>query len=228
MSSRNWDAAGLAMMTGVPMEDREIVRRDMVVKRLNFVAKGGKAYAADTTTAAITMLLPKRPYDGQWVEVRDPLGSWSTNNLTVDARNNTIVLADAAAATTVTMALPGTYIFMWDRTNHIWRVFSTATQIAALAGNRTDIAAGSTTMVPGGRYRITGTATAAMPTYKKGQWNIVEFGAADGLTQTVGRNAQTIDGVAADDTSTLKGAIVLYYCDSAGAVVSKKIGQLPA
>lgn len=99
--------------------------------------------------------------------------------------------------------------------------------IAALMGKRTDVSSGTTAGAAFTRYRLTGTATLTLPTFGADEWLIVEFGMSAGSTGTVGRNSQTIDGVAADDTSTRYGDVVLYYCESAGVVTTKQIGMIP-
>jgi hypothetical protein len=105
-----------------------------------------------------------------------------------------------------------------------------ANETAALAGTVTaDIGSGvTTTMTANRRYRITADGTAKLSTLTAGQWNIVEFGASTGTTQTVDRNAQTVDGASANDTCTTYGPIVLYNCTGTGAVRSKIIGYLPS
>ena len=100
--------------------------------------------------------------------------------------------------------------------------------IAALMGKITaTYSTGTNSAAAFGRYRLTGTTTLNLPTLAADEWVIVEFALAAGTTGTVGRNSQTIDGTAADDTSTRYGDIVLYYCDSAGAVTTKQIGLIP-
>lgn len=104
-----------------------------------------------------------------------------------------------------------------------------ANETKALAGVVTaDISSGTTAMTANRRYRITGTATATLPSFTVDQWVIVEFGATTGLTQTVGRNSQTIDGVSSNDTCTTYGPIVQYFCTGTGVVRSKIIGYLPS
>lgn len=104
-----------------------------------------------------------------------------------------------------------------------------ANETKALAGVVTaDISSGTTAMTANRRYRITGMATATLPAFTTDQWSIVEFGAATGLTQTVGRNSQTLNGLSADDTCSTYGPIVQYFCTGAGVVRSKIIGYLPS
>jgi hypothetical protein len=104
-----------------------------------------------------------------------------------------------------------------------------ADETKALAGVVTaDISSGTTAMTANRRYRITGAATATLASFTADQWNIVEFGASTGTTQTIGRNSQTIDGVAANDTCTTYGPIVEYFCTGTGVVRSKIIGYLPS
>ena len=101
-------------------------------------------------------------------------------------------------------------------------------EVLARDGKITATLSSSTTaMTANRRYRISGTATGTLPTFTAGQWCIVEFTVGSGVTGTVGRNSQTIDGVAGDDTYTgtggTTGPVWRYYCDSAGVVVTKLI-----
>lgn len=92
----------------------------------------------------------------------------------------------------------------------------------ALAGVLTaTIPSGTVAMSAGGLYRITG-GQADLPTLSSGQAVIVELAAASGTTVTIGRNSQTIDGVAEDDTWTGIGTPypVVKYTGSGGAVKS--------
>jgi len=47
-------------------------------------------WAADSTTAGFTITLPATPLEGDRVEIFDPLGTWNTNNVTVDGNGNLI------------------------------------------------------------------------------------------------------------------------------------------
>lgn len=105
-------------------------------------------------------------------------------------------------------------------------------EFLALAGKLTGtLNTGTAAMTANRRYRIDGTATYTMPTYTAGQWNIVEFQLGSGETATIGRNSQTIDGDASDDTASGDAAdanaIILYTCTGAGAVTSTLIGSTP-
>lgn len=151
--------------------------------------------------------------------------SSGTVNEYLAATLNISGLTASAIAPVSTDLLPG--YFASANKSMTMALFMQYADILADHGARTDIASGTTAMTANRRYRITGTATATLPTYTAGQWNVVEYGAATGLTQTVGRNSQTINGNAADNTCATKGPIILYYCTSAGVVVSKLIGRVP-
>lgn len=91
------------------------------------------------------------------------------------------------------------------------------------------ITSGTVAMTAGGRYRITG-GQADLPTLLSAQFVIVELDPAAGTTVTVGRNAQTIDGAAEDDTYIGDGGaspVIRYSYSSAGAVKSEIIGSVP-
>lgn len=92
------------------------------------------------------------------------------------------------------------------------------------------LSAGTTAMTARRRYRISSTATGTLPTMVAGDFVIVEFTVGAGVTGTVGRNSQTIDGTAEDDTYTGDGAegpVIRYDYASAGAVTSRLIEGIP-
>jgi hypothetical protein len=84
---------------------------------------------------------------------------------------------------------------------------------------------------PYNTYIITGTGPAILPTFAAdGEFVIVDFRTTAGVTSTVGRNSQTIDGSATDDTYVGDGAVgpvIRYSYSSAGAVISRLIGGSP-
>jgi hypothetical protein len=91
------------------------------------------------------------------------------------------------------------------------------------------ISSGTTALTANGRVKITG-GQGDLPTLTAGQFVIVEYDPAAGTTATVGRNSQTIDGAAENDTYTGDGGpspVVLYRYSSAGAVTSSIIGSVP-
>jgi hypothetical protein len=93
------------------------------------------------------------------------------------------------------------------------------------------LSSGTTAMTARRRYRISSTATGTLPTMVQGDFVIVEFTVGAGVTGTVGRNSQTIDGASADDTYTGDGGdsgpVIRYRYSSAGAVTSELIGGVP-
>ena len=101
----------------------------------------------------------------------------------------------------------------------------------ALAGKLTGtLSSGTTAMTANRRYRISAAATGTLPTFTAGQGLIIEFTVGDTVVGTVGRNSQTIDGAAADDTYTGDGStgpIILYSYVSSGVVTSTLIGATP-
>ena len=81
------------------------------------------------------------------------------------------------------------------------------------------------------RYAITGTGPGVLPTFTtNGEFVIVEFKTSAGVTSTVGRNSQTIDGSATDDTYTGggNGPVIRYVFVSPWSVSSRLIEGLPA
>lgn len=99
----------------------------------------------------------------------------------------------------------------------------------AISGKRlTDVSSGTTVATAFNRYRFTAAATITLPTFAANEFIIVEYGATAPALQTVGRNSQTIDGSSTDDTSQRYGDIILYFCNSAGVVVTKHIALLPS
>lgn len=103
-------------------------------------------------------------------------------------------------------------------------------EFVALSGQFTSlITAGTVAMTDRRRYRISG-GTGTLPTFVNGSFVIVEYVPAAGVTATVGRNSQTIDGASADDTFIGNGQpapVILYTYASAGVVVSRLIGSTP-
>jgi hypothetical protein len=78
---------------------------------------------------------------------------------------------------------------------------------------------------------ITGTGPAVLPTFAAdGEFVIVDFRTTAGVTSTVDRNTQSIDGSATDDTYIGDGGpgpVIRYSYSSAGAVISRLIGGSP-
>lgn len=78
---------------------------------------------------------------------------------------------------------------------------------------------------------LSGTGPAVLPTFATaGEFVIVNFKPSAGVTATINRNSQTIDGVAENDTYVGDGApgpIIRYSYSSAGAVISRLIGGSP-
>lgn len=95
-------------------------------------------------------------------------------------------------------------------------------------GGAIDVGSATVSGAAFARYKITATGILWLPTFAAREWIIVEFAATNGVLQTVNRGAQTLDGVAANDTCTTKGPIVEYYCTTPGAVVTTIIGSVPS
>ncbi len=104
-------------------------------------------------------------------------------------------------------------------------------EFLALTGKITaTISSGTTAMTDRRRYRISSTATGTLPTMVAGSFVIVEFTNGAGVTATVARNSQTIDGASADDTYIGTGTetpVVRYDYASAGVVTSRLIEVIP-
>lgn len=87
---------------------------------------------------------------------------------------------------------------------------------------------GTNATVANRRYKVTGACTVTLPTLASGEFVIIELAVADGVAVTIGRNSQTIDGAAADDTWTgdggVSGPVFRYSYSSAGAIKSELIG----
>lgn len=78
---------------------------------------------------------------------------------------------------------------------------------------------------------LSGTGPAVLPTFAAdGEFVVVNYQPSAGVTATVGRNSQTIDGSAEDDTYIGDGGvgpIIMYSYSSAGVVVSRLLGGSP-
>lgn len=103
---------------------------------------------------------------------------------------------------------------------------------AALAGKITaTLSSGTTAMTARRRYRISAAATGTLPALAAGDFVIVEFTVAQGVTATVARNGQTIDGAAANDTYTgtgVQGPVVRYDYATTGAATSRLMEGIPS
>jgi len=149
------------------------------------------------------------------------------HNGTTGAYNLTIGTTVAASAT-ATVVQNDRVVAYSDGTN-VYAIVESSLDVSgfqAFVGTRTDVASGTTAMAVSRRYRATGSCTLTLPVMAAGQFCIVEFGTTG--TVTVGRNTQTIDGNSADDTCSTYGYVVVYYCDSAGAIVTKLLELLPS
>lgn len=105
-------------------------------------------------------------------------------------------------------------------------------EFLAITGKVTaTLSSGTTAMTARRRYRISAAATGTLPTMVAGDFVIVEFAVALNVTGTVGRNSQTIDGEAEDDTYEGEGGdsgpVIRYDYSSAGVVKSEIIGGVP-
>jgi len=105
-------------------------------------------------------------------------------------------------------------------------------EFLALTGKITaTLSAGTTAMTARRRYRISSTATGTLPAMTDGDFVIVEFTVGAGITATVGRNGQTIDGGTTDDTFMGAGGdtgpVIRYQYSAAGAVTSELIAGVP-
>lgn len=103
-------------------------------------------------------------------------------------------------------------------------------EFLAVTGKLTGtITSGTTAMTDRRRYKITG-GTGTLPTMAAGSFCIVEMAPAAGITVTVARNSQTIDGSATDDTyigDGGQGPVIRYAYVSAGVVTSRLIEGSP-
>jgi len=104
-------------------------------------------------------------------------------------------------------------------------------EFLALVGKVTaSISSGTTAMAANRRYRITAAATATLPAMAAGDFVIVEFAVGAGIVGTVARNAQTIDGLAEDDTylgSGGSGPVIRYDYAGPGEVTSRLFEGIP-
>jgi hypothetical protein len=108
----------------------------------------------------------------------------------------------------------------------------TLTTLLSVGGEITQTIANTTTQLSTYTTNIiTGTGPAILPTFAAdGEFVIVDFRTTAGVTSTVGRNSQTIDGSATDDTYIGDGGtgpVIRYSYSSAGAVISRLIGGSP-
>ena len=100
-----------------------------------------------------------------------------------------------------------------------------AAVISALMGKRSDVST-SAALSAFTRSRVTASVSPTLPTFAADEWLIVERDTTAGDV-TIVCSAQTIDGVAADFVMDRNKDIILFYCTSAGVVVTKYLGVLP-
>jgi len=182
-----------------------------------------------------TDFTPSLPGDAANVDYVDT----AIANATIPAAAGTVLVSggDTTAGYLFSKLLAGTGINLaidtpsGDESAEIAVVLSQIEDFLALVGKITaTISSGTTAMTANRRYRISAAATGTLPTLASGQFVIVEFTVGGGVTATVGRNSQTIDGVAADDTYVGTGSqnpVVRYDYASAGAVTSRLIEGIP-
>lgn len=110
-------------------------------------------------------------------------------------------------------------------------VHAASEEILALFGKITSTISSGTpnNLTARRRHRVTGEATVTLPTMSAGDFVIIEFANTAGTTVTVGRNSQTLDGAAEDDTyvgAGVAGPIFKYVYSSSGAVKREFIGSV--
>ena len=153
---------------------------------------------------------------------------------TIPGADGTVKVDAAAASVYLGAALTeGTGIDIADNGDSLGLSVDTTEleEFLALTGKITaTLSSGTTAMTARRRYRISSTATGTLPTMIAGDFVIVEFTNGAGVTATVARNSQTIDGTAEDDTYIGQGTetpVVRYDYASAGAVTSRLIEVIP-
>ena len=81
------------------------------VQTANFTAVAGNGYPVNTTSAAITVLMPASPAAGDIITFTDYAGTFATNNLTIDPNGNKLLAStDAVAMATNHESLSFVYI----------------------------------------------------------------------------------------------------------------------
>jgi hypothetical protein len=114
----------------------------------------------------------------------------------------------------------------FSREDHVHPLTPTGVEfLLQLIGKRTS-SSNTDPLVAATRTRVTAAVTKALPTFAANEWLIVERDTTAG-TVTIGRNSQTIDGVSADFTMDVNKDVILFYCDSAGVVVTRFLGVVP-
>lgn len=87
-------AAAAQLAAGFPTDPNfgSVFRSEGVenLKTANFVAVVGRVYDCDTSAGAFTVTLPASLSIGDWIGLRDILGTWSLNNLTVNRNGHNI------------------------------------------------------------------------------------------------------------------------------------------
>jgi hypothetical protein len=186
---------------------------------------GGEIVAGAWTTIA---------HDGTYFRITNPV----TAVASVSVNNNVkATSADTTPGTIADKVVAGTGIDMatlnggGNESREISVDTTELEEFLALTGKITDtLSSGTTAMTARRRYRISSTATGTLPTMGAGDFLIVEFTNGAGVTATVARNSQTIDGAAEDDTYIGTGTenpVIRYDYASAGVVTSRLIEVIP-
>lgn len=166
---------------------------------------------------------------GYWSIYTNPvnaMGTWTTatayreNTWVVNGYQYALCLVDHTSGTFATDVAANKWVIVLDLTTALAGVLA-----LGQAFNFTDIS-GNTSAVAGTSYRTTATLTLTLPTMSANETIIVGRDSSSG-NATIGRNAQTIDGNAADFVMDLDKDIILFVCSSAGVIKTRKIGTLP-
>jgi hypothetical protein len=152
------------------------------------------------------------------------MGSWATataykeNTWVVNGFQYALCLVDHTSGVFATDVAAGKWLVVVDLTAAL------ATGLALGSVFTFTTIAGPTNANAGVSYTASAAAPLTLPTMTSGQTVVA---ARNGFDITIGRNSQTIDGLAEDFVLDVDKVVIMFLCTSAGAVVTRKIGELP-
>ncbi len=90
-----------------------------VVKTTAYTAAANDGIFANTTGAAFVVLLPLAPLNGDEVSFADPLGTWGTNNLTINGNSHSVI--QAGKTDLICDVANANFNLTFDSTTTTWR-----------------------------------------------------------------------------------------------------------
>jgi hypothetical protein len=172
------------------------------VKTSGFTAVSGEAYACNTTSAAFTVTLPASPAAGNYVQLVDYAGTWTTNNLTIDRNGSNINGSAANVAFTINrQAVAIVYI---DATQG-WICYSQGANIGQYTASYLAVAGGGGGAADVGGGGGAGGLLTASISFSSGTSYAITIGAGGPAQNTPGNNGNNGSNSVIASIATLIG-----------------------